>query len=247
MEAVANVRELAPLPVPPAISRHYIAGMSEQMRFVPPSVEFDPRLANELARHPVTRPVASDAAHPVEGRRDPFNGYLRMLTPQGGVLILYKDQYRSLPLTTLRVAAWIAATWIGGWLIFCESSLSVPQCLLAFALLMFVNALIARWRIEVSHSVEIRPDAMIVDGEDVFYAQDIGDNWPELKMKDDDPDRMVICAISGTRFIELMTANRLEKNDRTPEILAADLQAAIEQLWGRREVTFATALDDSRS
>jgi hypothetical protein len=55
---------------------------------------------------------------------------------------------------------------------------------------------------EDSHSVEIRPDAMIVDGEDVFYAEDIGDNWPALQMKDDDPNRMVICGISGTRFIE---------------------------------------------
>jgi hypothetical protein len=38
-----------------------------------------------------------------------------------------------------------------------------------------------------------------------------------------------------------MSAKRLDNNDRTPEILAADLQAAIEQLWGRREVTFATS------
>jgi hypothetical protein len=35
-----------------------------------------------------------------------------------------------------------------------------------------------------------------------------------------------------------MTANRLDKNDRTPERLGADLEAASEQLWGRREVTF---------
>jgi len=226
----------------PVRSRRYITGMSEHLRFVPPSVDFDPRLANELARHEAALPVASGEAHPVEGRRrDPFNGYLRMLTPQGGILILYKDQYRSLPLTILRVAAWMVMTWIGGWLIFCESSLSVLQCLLAFALLMFASALIARGRIEVSHSVEIRPDAMIVDSEDVFYAEDIGDNWPQLQMKDDDPDHMVICGICGTRFIEYMTANRLDKNDRTPELLAADLQAAIEQLWGRREVTFATS------
>jgi hypothetical protein len=215
--------------------------MSEPLRFVPPRVEFDPRLANELARTQAMPPVAEGEVYEVPGRRDPFNFYVRMLTPQGGILILYKEQYRSLPMTILRVAGWIMMTWIGGWLIFCESSLSVLQCLTAFALLMFVCALIVRRRIEVSHSVEIRPDAMIVDGEDVFRAQDIGDNWPQLQMKDDDPDRMVICGICGTRFIEYMTANRLDKNDRTPELLAADLQAAIEQLWGRREVTFATA------
>jgi hypothetical protein len=66
--------------------------MSEQMRFVPPRVDFDPRLANELAR----TPVANDEAFRIERRCDPFNGYVRMLTPQGGILILYKDQYRSL-------------------------------------------------------------------------------------------------------------------------------------------------------
>jgi hypothetical protein len=242
IEALWNVRESTAFASTPAISRRYIAGMSEPLRFVPPRVDFDPRLADELARLETTLPAAEGEARSIEGRRDPFNGYLCMLTPQGGILILYKDQYRSLPLTILRIAAWIAATWIGGWLIFCESSLSGLQRLLAFALLMFVNWRIVRSKIEVSHSVEIRPDAMIVDGEDVFYPRDIGDNWPELQMKDDDPDRMVICGICGTRFVEYMTANRLDKNDRTRERLAADLQAAIEQLWGRREVSFATAM-----
>jgi hypothetical protein len=90
---------------------------------------------------------------------------------------------------------------------------------------MLVAWLLARPKIVVSHSVEIRPDAMIVDGTDVFYAEDVGENWPKLQMMDDDPDRMVIGGICGTRFIEYMTANRLDKNDRTPERLAADLEA----------------------
>jgi hypothetical protein len=80
----------------PVRSRRYIAGMSEQMRFVPPSVDFDLRLANELARHEAMPPVVDDKVYEVGGRRDPFNFYVRILTPQGGILILYKDQYRSL-------------------------------------------------------------------------------------------------------------------------------------------------------
>jgi len=218
--------------------------MSEHLRFVPPGVEFDPRLANELARREAATPTPDDELLPIEDRRGPFSGYVRMLTPAGGILILYKDQYRSLPLTILRVAAWVVMTLIGGRLIFFESSLSALQCLLAFGLLTFVNALIVRWKIAVSHSVEIRPDAMIIDGEDVFYAEDFGDNWPELQMKDNDdpdPDRMVIRGIAGTREIDLLTANRLDQHDKTPEVLAADLQASMEQLWGRREVTFPTA------
>jgi hypothetical protein len=35
-----------------------------------------------------------------------------------------------------------------------------------------------------------------------------------------------------------MTANRVDENDRTPEVLAADLQDAMQQLWGRIELEF---------
>jgi hypothetical protein len=218
--------------------------MSEQLRFAPPSMDFDPRLANELARLEETIPAAIDEPYPIAslaGRRSPFKDYVRMLTPEGGILILYKDQDCSLFLTILRVFTWTVATGTGGWLIFFVSSLSALPSLLIFALLMLVNGLIVCQTVEASHSVEIRPDVMIVDGEDGFYAEDIGDTWPELQMKDDDPDRMVISGICGVRFIEYMTANRLDENDRTPEVLAADLKAAMEQLWGRREVTFPTA------
>ena len=206
--------------------------MSEQLRFVPRRVDFDPRLANELARWERASATVVDEAYPIAGRRGPFNGYVRMLTPQGGILIFYKDQDRGLFLAILRVFAWITATGTGGWLIFFVSSLSTLPSLLTFALLMFINLLIVCQTVEVSHSVEIRPDGMIVDGEDIFYAQDIGDTWPELQMKDDDPDRMVISGICGVRFIEYMTANRLDENDRTPEVLAADLQAAMEAAVG---------------
>jgi hypothetical protein len=110
----------------PAGLRHYIADMIEHLRFVPPRVEFDPRLANELARLDAGVTSVGGEMYPIIDRRSPFNGYVRMLTPEGGILIFYKDQYRSLLLTILRVSAWIAATWIGGWLIFCESSLMNP-------------------------------------------------------------------------------------------------------------------------
>jgi hypothetical protein len=212
--------------------------MSEQLRFVQPRVEFDPTLANELARFPAPAPTMADEFYPLPRRRSPFKDYVRMLTPEGGILILYKDQDRGLFLKILRIFAWLMATGVGGWLIFYQSSLSGLHSLLALALLMLVNGLIARRKIVVSHSVEIRPDVMIVDGEQVFYAEDIGEDWPELQMIDDDPDRMVIGGICGTRFIEYMTAHRRDSNDRTPERLAADLEAAIEQLWGRHEVTF---------
>jgi hypothetical protein len=215
--------------------------MSEELRFVPPRVEFDPRLANELARFELATPVVlDDETYSLAGRPDPFNGYVRMLTPEGGILILYQDQDRSPFLLILRIFTWIMATGTGGWLLFIVNPLSLLNVFVVFPLLMLFNWLIVRRKFIVAHSVEIRPEGMIVDGEDIFYLRDIGGNWPELQMKDDDPDRMVICGICGTRFIEYMTANRLDENDRTPEVLAADLEAAMEQLWGRREVSFAT-------
>lgn len=216
--------------------------MSEDLRFIPPRVDFDTRLADELARGLVTIPAVDNEPQPSADRRSPLNGYVRVLTPEGGILILYRDQNRGLLLTSLRVITWLAVTGMGGWLLFFVSSLSFLKCLAMFVLLMLVAWLLVRWKVVVPHSVEIRSDCMIVDGVDVFYAEDIGDNWPELQAKDEDPDRMVICGVCGTRFIDYLTANRLDKNDRTPEVLAEDLEAAMEQLWGRREVTFPTAL-----
>jgi hypothetical protein len=212
--------------------------MNEQLRFAPPDIDFDPRLANELARREVMAPATNEPAHLINGRRSPFAGYSRMLTPEGGILVLYTDQNRSLLVGVLRVLACIFVSWIGLRLIF-AISLSALQFLFAVALLILIYWAIIQFKVKASHSVEIRPEAMIIDGEDVFYAEDIGDNWPELQIKDGDPELIVISGICGTRFVEYMTVNRLDENDRTPEVLAADLKAAFEQLWGRREVTFA--------
>jgi hypothetical protein len=219
----------------------YHVDMSEDPRFIPPRVDFDLCPGDEFARGLAAIQAVTGDPHSIHERRSPFKDYTRLLTPEGGILICYRDQDRSLFLAILRVFAWTVATGLGGWLTFFVGSLGTTPSALSFALFTLISFRIVRQPVKVSHSVEIRADAMIVDGADVFYAEDIGDTWPELQMKDDDPDRMVICGICGTRFIEYMTANRLDENDRTPEVLAADLQAAIEQLWGRREVTFATA------
>src|SRR5450432_1132233 len=112
--------------------------MSEQLRFVPPRVEFDPTMANELARYPAPAPTVADELYPLPRRRSPFKDYVRMLTSEGGILILYKDQDRGWFLMVLRVFAWIMATGVGGWLIFYKSSLSILPALGVFTLLMLV-------------------------------------------------------------------------------------------------------------
>ena len=39
--------------------------------------------------------------------------------------------------------------------------------------------------------------------------------------------------IYGTRFVEYLTVRRFDKADRAPEVFAAHLQEAIQQLWAR--------------
>jgi len=160
-----------------------------------------------------------------------------VLTSDGAILISYTDR-DSIVYSVLRVFTWVVTTGVGGWLLSIHGQLETASGLVSLAALTLLAWLIVRRKLKASHRFEIRPDAMIVDGKDVFYADDIGDNWPKLKKKDKHSDRMVIAGICGTRFIEYMTATRFDECDRTPEVLAEDLKNAMEQLWGRREVTF---------
>jgi hypothetical protein len=174
--------------------------------------------------------------------RGPFVGYRRTLTPEGGIHIAYKDIDRSVGCTILRVFAWTVSNAAFAWVIFCQSDLNSLYEFGSFILLALISLLIVRMKLEVHHTVEIRPEAMIVDGTDTFLAKDIGDNWPTLEVLDEeDPDRMVIAGVCGTRYIEYMTANRADINDSTPEVLADDLLKAMEQLWGREELVFSAA------
>jgi hypothetical protein len=203
-----------------------------------------PRLTREThaGMIPLELPEPHEIAAAIGTQREagpsPFADYSRHLTPEGGIVIAYKDIDRSLGYALLRGFAWIVSTGVGARIIFLLGLplLSACGCLVALA---FLAALIVRIKFEVKHTVEIRPDGMIVDGADFFALSDIGTNWPSLVMIDDDPDRMVIAGTVGTRYIEFLTANRAGASDRTPEVLAADLEDAMEQLWGRTELVFS--------
>jgi hypothetical protein len=211
--------------------------MPFEIEYTPPRVRRAP-LATPLP-FAEPQPIIDAVAVRAEAARGPFVGYVRHLTAQGGILIAYKDIDRSVGCTILRVFAWCASNLAFTWVIVCQTNLNLLYGSSLFLLLAFLSLLIVRMKFEVHHTVEIRPEAMIVDGTDMFLAKDIGDNWPALEMLDEeDPDRMVISGVCGTRFIEYMTANRADRNDSTPEVLAADLQEAMEQLWGRRELVF---------
>jgi hypothetical protein len=165
---------------------------------------------------------------------DSFNGYTRRLTDRGGYLIQYRDCIRSRLLGGIRFIVAVTCT-IGGVWFLADSTLPILPRIVLFVVELVIVMLFARFPITQRHSAEVHPDGLIIDGKYFFPADEIGDNWPSLQMLDDDPDRLVLCGICGTRFIEYSTVNRVDENDRTPERLMQDLELAMEQLWGRRE------------
>jgi hypothetical protein len=212
--------------------------MSNNFQYAAPRLTRETRAGMVPLELPEPHDIAAELAARRQGGPSPFADYSRHLSPEGGILIAYKDIDRSLGYALLRGFAWIVSTGVGARIIF---SLGLPLLyaggwLLALA---FLAALIVRIKFEVKHTVEIRPDGMIVDAADFFALSDIGTNWPSLVMIDDDPDRMVIAGTVGTRYIEFLTAHRADASDRTPEVLAADLEDAMEQLWGRTELVFS--------
>ena len=217
--------------------------MSSESAYLPPRVAFDPQLEKDLARLELLGPTSDEATGVLmDRRRSPFNGYSRSLTAEGGILITYKDLNRSLLCRSLRVAACVALSGVCLTPILHFEAFSWAQLASAGALAL-ANWIILKFKVRKGHAVEVRPDCMIIDGTDIFLAEDIGDeNWPTLQHDPDDEGHQFIGGICGTRFIEYMTVNPLDESDRTPQVLEADLTLAFEQLWGRRAAGFGLPL-----
>jgi len=192
-------------------------------------------LARRAATPPAPRPQRPDLTQ-VDTPKTAFVDYSRHLTPEGGILFVYKDLDVRWRHTLRRIFVWSVLTSIeyrliaqlhpttGGWLL-----------LIALAV---ASWLLVRKPIEIMRSIEVRPDCMIVNGTDIFWLEQMGDNWPAFELKNDDPDSLVLGGIYGTRFIEYATSHRVDGADRTPELLAMHLKEAMEQLWGRMELVF---------
>ncbi len=186
------------------------------------------------AHVPVVRRERSDVAPlrspAVEFQPDPYVDYGRALTPEGGILIAYKDLDVRLRHTIWRVFAWICFTGIEGWYLLDRSPVHGMwiniACLLAVAV---INWLIVRKPVELYRHIEIRPDCMIIEGAEVFWRRSMEGGWPAFKP--DKEGNQVLCGIYGTRFVEYLTVRRFDELDRTPEVIAAHLQDAMRQLW----------------
>ena len=163
---------------------------------------------------------------------NPYLDQSRVLTPEGGILITYKDFDLRFRHTLWMILAWSTGTGLEGWYLIRGAPLQNPwiiaACLLAAAI---VNLLIVSKPVEIYRSIEIRPDCMIVDGTDVFWlcCMEAG----RLEFQPDQQGNQVLCGIYGTRFVEYLTVRRFDELDRTPEVFAAHLCEAMTQLWDR--------------
>jgi hypothetical protein len=223
----------------PHVFRPRLRGMDHHISFAPPPIAFDAQLADALLDTPPVSMSAFDPSIAPANRRSPFESYSRSITVQGGgILITYQDQAMGMPYTILRVFAWTAATALAAWLIFIFFGLEDEPAYATLGFFAVLHALIVRRKLKQRHTVEIQPDCMIIDGTDVFLAEDIGENYPQLTQAPGSPGQASISGTCGTRLIEYMSCNKLSDADRTPEVLAAHLKEAMEQLWARRELTF---------
>ncbi len=163
---------------------------------------------------------------------DPYVDYGRFLTPEGGILIVYKDLDLRLRHTLWRIFAWIAATYLEGRFLLYHSPVQSGWINVAGLLVMaIVNWLIVSKPVEVYRRIEIRPDCIILEGEDIFWRRYMEGGWPTLCP--DQEGNQLLCGVYGTRFVEYLTVRRFEELDRMPEVFASHLQDAMRQLWTR--------------
>ena len=92
-----------------------------------------------------------------------------------------------------------------------------------------LNWLIVAKPVEIYRRVEIRPDCLILEGAEVFWLALMENGLPSFQA--DEEDNQVLSGIYGSRFVEYLTVRRFDEYDRMPEVFAAHLQEAMQQLW----------------
>lgn len=175
--------------------------------------------------------LPSTASFPAPFGPDPYLDYGRYLTPEGGVLFIYKDLDLRWRYTIWRVFAWTTATAYEGWYLYHRSPLqSVWINIACFFAIAALNYWIVHKPIEVYRRAEVRPDCMILESTDIFWARMMETGWPTFRPDKD--GNQVLCGVYGTRFVEYLTARRFDDNDRMPDVFASHLMDAMRQLWG---------------
>lgn len=216
-----------PRPIVLARSHH----RAQTARRVNPAATLSRTIARATVAMPTRRhhPAAPPSSAPSGFQPDPYLDYGRFLTPEGGIQFVYKDVDERFRHTLWRLFAWIAFTFVEGYFLYHGSPLRSPLLNIAcFIAVAFVNWHIVQQPVQMYCAIEIRPDALIIGGQEIFW-QRFMESGPTFRP---DPNGgQTLCGIYGTRFVEFLTVRRFDEYDRTPEIFAAHLQDAVKQLW----------------
>jgi hypothetical protein len=229
------------------ISLERAAAAAPRAEYFPPSAKLEPpRIVPRKA--PVLSPAAAGVPADVnptspnvssytdargggpEVRPDPYVDYDRRFTAEGGIEITYKDLDENIARTVLRIFLWVLATAATALFILKASPLdSTFLNVVGVVLMAIIYGAILWTDDQVYRRVEIRPDCMIIEGENIFWLEQMELGWPEFI--DDEKDNKVLCGIYGSRWVEYLKVHRFDDNDGAPEVFEAHLTAAMEQQW----------------
>ena len=188
---------------------------------------------DDVARSDLSLPIPTDAVSGADSAQlvpDPSEDYGIELTAEGGIEITFKTLDERLWLKVRAAIVWLAVSLVDIGVLHAhtppvDARLSVALGVMAAAL----NLLIVLKPVEIYRSIEIRPDCMIIDGEDIFLMSQMQE-WPSFQ-----PGHLGVYlrGVYGTREVEFLTLPQFDEFDRTPQVFAAHLAYAIEQLWSR--------------
>jgi hypothetical protein len=96
------------------VATHGSITMQREIKYQPTGSEFSEDLGESLARQTEEPPVLTPSPYPGyrSPRGDPWLDYKRILTPEGSVLIYYRDLARGRVYAALRTAVWLVLTGI---------------------------------------------------------------------------------------------------------------------------------------
>lgn len=171
---------------------------------------------------------------------DAYPDFARRYTAEGGVEFTYKDHDQSPAVRLVKIFFWFAAMGGTGWYAWGASPYPMKLAtagpltfnIIGLLVMAIIYAVILARPVEIYRSVEVRPDRLILDGTEEFYRDNFECGWPVFQPDgEDEAAGAKLIGIYGTRFIEFLTVLRFDEGDRMPEVFAANLTAAFEQLW----------------
>ncbi len=169
-------------------------------------------------------------AQPALVDQGPNLDYSRSLTAAGGVLIIYKDLDLRWRHYAWKAVAWCAGSGAEAWYVKAASPITgIWLNLLCWLLVAGLNLWIVWQPVEVYRRIEIRPDCLILDGEEVFWREYLVGEGPQFQP--DEKENLILGGVYGTRFVEFATLRRFDEFDRMPEAFAAHFTEAVQQLW----------------